>query len=325
MRTVEWWSVGARLVAWAALVPMVLVAIWVWAGLSRPSFTLVLTGFQMVVLAPAWLVLVYALVGRHWAMAATAAFVALSHLAFCVPAATADRAPDWVVDAPSFTVLSANVKYSNEQPAAVAEMVAAVDADVVVLNEMTDPQRAVLASSGVLDDYAVEQYGRGAPFGEMLLTRLPIVDAWVETIGGSRTPAAKVLVDDRPVLVYGVHVHAPKANQHRHLWRRNLDALGATAERVGSPAVFAGDFNSAPWHGPFRDLLGRGLTDTHDALGKGLSRSWAPHWPVLGWIGPIMRIDHALFTDGLFPRRVREVEVPGSDHVGFVVEMAVRR
>lgn len=317
--------IGLRLAAWAALVPMTLVSIWIWAGWSRPSFTLAFTGFQMVVLAPAWLILAGAIVGRQWAMAVVALLVAVSHLAFSLPAATKDRVPAWVADAPSFTVFAANVKYANDRQDEVADLVRRIDADVVVLNEMTDPQHAALDAAGVLERYGTEQYGRGMPFGEMLLTRLPIVDAWVENLGGSRVPAAKVLVDDLDVLVYGVHVHAPKANQNRRLWRRNLDALGATVERIGSPAVMAGDFNSAPWHGPYRDLLARGLTDTHDALGQGLSRSWTPHVPVVGWFGPIMRIDHALFTDGLFPRRVRDVEIPGSDHRGLVVEMAVRR
>lgn len=313
-----------RVGALVVLAPLVVLTVWIWAGLSRPSPVLVLEGFQMYVLAPAWIVLVAALVTREWAIAALATIVAVSHLAFCLPAATADEVPTWVADAPTFSMFVANVRYDNPQKDDVARQVLAADADVVILNEMTPEQRAALQDAGVYDRYPTRMYTEGRPFGEMLLTRLTARDVFNANLGGSRVPTATVSVADASLRVYAVHVNAPKSSAQRHVWRRNLDGIGGSTEARGTmPEVYAGDFNSAPWHGPYRDLLDRGLTDAHDAMGQGLSRSWTPHLPVLDLLGPIMRLDHALFTPGVFPVSLDDVEVPGSDHRGFEITLAV--
>lgn len=318
-------ALGLRAVAALALAPMLVVTLWIWRGWSRPSAILVLEGFQMYLLAPAWIILVVSIVSRQWALAVPAAVVAVSHLCFCVPAATADDVPEWVVDAPTISVFVANVRYDNERAAEMAEVVMAADADIVILNETTPALRDALRAAGTSDRYATRVHVEGRPFGESILTRLPATDAYVEVLGGQRVPAVTVTVGGRDVRVYSVHVNAPKSSAQRHIWRRNLDGIGVSAEAATMPSLYAGDFNSAPWHGPYRKLLARGLVDAHDALGQGLSRSWTPHLPVLSWLGPVMRLDHALFTPGLHPVALTDVEVPGSDHRGFRLEVAVSR
>jgi endonuclease/exonuclease/phosphatase (EEP) superfamily protein YafD len=309
-----------------ALLPMLVVTAWIWGGFSRPSLVLVLEGFQMYLLAPAWLILVGSLVTRHWILAAVAGIVAVSHLLFCLPAATSDRAPDWASSAPTMSVYVANVRYDNPDKAAVAAEVMRADAEVVILNEMTPDQREALKAAGAWDRYPTRLYTEGRPFGEMLMTRLPADDVRVEFLGGARVPAATITIGEGRVRVFAVHVNAPKSSAQRHIWRRNLDGLGISAEHDdGMPHLYAGDFNSAPWHGPYRDLLARGLTDAHDALGQGLSRSWTPKWPVVSWFGPLMRLDHAVFTPGVAPRKIVDLEVPGSDHRGFTMTMAVEQ
>jgi len=37
---------------------------------------------------------------------------------------------------------------------------------------------------------------------------------------------------------------------------------------------------------------------------------------------PFVRIDHALFSDGVTPLRIDDLDVPGSDHKGFVATFA---
>ena len=81
-----------------------------------------------------------------------------------------------------------------------------------------------------------------------------------------------------------------------------------------------GDFNSTRWNPPFGELLDSGLHDAHESVGQGLSRSW----PNLGWPGvPLMRLDHALVNAEVGVVSVHDVDIPGSDHVGFVTELAV--
>ncbi|MFN8050185.1 MAG: endonuclease/exonuclease/phosphatase family protein [Acidimicrobiales bacterium] len=316
-----------RLAALAALIPLLVVSVWTWRGYSRPSAMLVLEGFQMVVLAPAWVILVVGLVVRDWWIVVPAALVVVSHLRFCLPAIVPDRTPGWVASAPTLTVFCANVRYDNPRKQEIADLVTSMDADVVVLNEMTPELRRVLDAAGVPARYPTVVDSPGDVFGEMLLTRLPASGPRIDVLGASRIPAATVRVGDGPeavkVHVHGVHVHAPKSAPKRHIWRRNLDGLGAMVEGTDDPVLFVGDFNSAPWHGPFRRLLRRGLADAHDARGRGLTRSWTPTWPALAWLGPVMRIDHALYTPHAFPTAIRDVVVPGSDHRGFLVTFAV--
>ena len=308
-----------------SLVPMVLLCVWIWLGLSRPSAVLVLEGFQMALLAPAWLVLAGALWGRQWLVAAVALFVAVSHLWFCLPAATPDGEPDWVSTAPTFTVYSANVLYDNPDFDAVAAEVLARDAEVVVINEMTDAAYDAMLAAGVFERYDTEVYWRNHTFGEMLLARIPVKDTGIDNLGGMGVPWAVLNLDGTEAKVYAVHVHAPKMRSDRHVWRRNLDAVGRALEARGAtPTVFAGDFNSTLWHGPFRDLLARGLTDGHDQQGRGLTRTWRSPVVPLRWLGPIMGLDHVLVTDDAFVTGIDNVDMPGSDHRGVVATVAVR-
>ncbi|NLA35269.1 MAG: endonuclease/exonuclease/phosphatase family protein [Actinobacteria bacterium] len=314
-----------KLMGVLALVPLVLLCIWIWFGLSRPSPVLVLEGYQMVLLVPAWAILAGALWGRHWLAALVALFVVVSHLWFCIPAATADAEPGWVADAPTFTMFSANVLYQNPDFDAVAAAVLEHDAEVVVINEMTDPAYDAMLAAGVFDRYDTEVYWRNDTFGEMLLARVPVKDTGIDNIGGMGVPWAVLNLDGTEAKVYAIHVHAPKKQADRHLWRRNLDAVGRTVEARGdTPSIFAGDFNSTLWHGPFRDLLARGLTDGHDQRGRGLSRTWRSPVVPLRWLGPIMGLDHVLVTDGAFVTEIANVRTPGSDHRGLLTTVAVR-
>jgi hypothetical protein len=54
-------------------------------------------------------------------------------------------------------------------------------------------------------------------------------------------------------------------------------------------------------------------------VGQGLSRSW----PNIAFPLPLMRLDHALVNDQVGVVSVRDIDIPGSDHIGFVTELAV--
>lgn len=317
----SWLRFGGAL----ALVPMTLLCIWIWFGLSRPSPVLVLEGYQMVVLAPAWIILIGAVVGRHWIMALVALFVAVSHLWFCLPAATANARPAWADEAPSFTMYSANILYQNPDFSAVATDVLDRDAEVVIINEMTDAAFAVFDEAGVFDRYRTVEYWPDRVFGELIMTRLDVSDSGIDNIGGMGVPWVVLDLEGTPAKVFAIHVGAPKNSGDRHVWRRNLDAIGSTVEnRDGVAMVFAGDFNSTLWHGPFRRLLARGLTDGHDQRGQGLARSWRSPVVPLRWLGPIMGLDHVLVSDDAYVASIDNVTTPGSDHQGLVTTVSVR-
>ena len=115
-----------------------------------------------------------------------------------------------------------------------------------------------------------------------------------------------------------------RARRQRHPHPRGLDAaswatLKTQATSAPGAVAVVGDFNSTRWNPPFGDLLAAGLHDAHESVGQGLSRSW----PNLGFPVPLMRLDHALVNDKVGVVSVHDVDVPGSDHIGFVTELAV--
>ena len=91
-------------------------------------------------------------------------------------------------------------------------------------------------------------------------------------------------------------------------------------EPDGRPAIVVGDLNATYWHPPFRRIQAAGWRDAHHVAGRALSSSWPDD---KAWLPPIMRLDHALSTTRWSSLDVDDVELPGSDHRGFVVTVAV--
>ena len=140
---------------------------------------------------------------------------------------------------------------------------------------------------------------------------------------GSRLGLEATLdVDGQPVRFLMVHPFPPVSDgRTSREWADSLDAIGDAATTPGPPTVVVGDFNASRWHPPFRELLGRGLRDVHEWMGRGFSTSWPVAWD----LPPFVRLDHALLGPGVVPTEVRELHVPGSDHRGFVADLAVNQ
>jgi endonuclease/exonuclease/phosphatase family metal-dependent hydrolase len=66
-----------------------------------------------------------------------------------------------------------------------------------------------------------------------------------------------------------------------------------------------------------------GLTDAHEDRGKGLSRSWPLTGTKLAHLGPLLRLDHALVNRTAAVESVKDVHVPGSDHLAFEAQLAI--
>jgi endonuclease/exonuclease/phosphatase family metal-dependent hydrolase len=93
---------------------------------------------------------------------------------------------------------------------------------------------------------------------------------------------------------------------------------------VHGPLVLAGDLNTSRFRPEFAGLLSLGFRDVHDALGKGLRPSFK--LSNSGWLaklGPLARLDHALTNAALHPVDVEELDANGSDHIPFIVTIAV--
>jgi endonuclease/exonuclease/phosphatase (EEP) superfamily protein YafD len=295
-----------------------------WTRFSVPStLAVLLQGLVPIVYLPAWVCGVVALAGRRWTLAAACSALVLMHLVLVVPALGSDRRPGWAASAPTVTVLAANLWNANPSPDAAAREVVGSTADVLILVEVSPDMRAALERAGIDELFPhqviAEPSGRGDTDG--IYSRLPPTRTRLYPVLGNRLPAVDVEVDGRSIEIVGAHIDSPRYGTQ--LWEQELAQLEPIARAASGPLVLAGDFNATRWHRPFRRLLDLGLTDAHEARGKGLSRSWPVGGTKLAALGPLMRIDHALVNDRAVVRRVRDVDIAGSDHRSLEVELAL--
>jgi endonuclease/exonuclease/phosphatase (EEP) superfamily protein YafD len=234
-------------------------------------------------------------------------------ISFAPPAAAAEGP-----SVGSLRLLVANVEVGNTRFAAVERLVAASDADVVGVTELTPAMASQLVRA--LPGYRMRVVApRHDAYGVGVFSRIPLLSAHVERFpaDGPPTVVARVRVAGRPVTLVVTHVHTPFAGS---IHVRQLRALADARPRLGGPLAVCGDFNTPPWAGPFRRL-------EHDA---GLASLYGPgawaanRWPT--W-SPALRvpIDNCLVSPGLVVRGHHDGPGIGSDHLPLVVDLAIRR
>lgn len=310
---------------WLATAAMGSMAITQAVGITGISVVYVMQALTPFVLTMAVPLAVGAMLTQRHGLAVTNAGIALALLALCAPIVLSDHPPRIADDAQRVRIAHANAYFKNATPAAAADRLLEIDADVLAVTEYDTDLATALAAAGVSARYPF-RIDR-APTdrnGVALFSRFPITTGVLEPIGGQYGIDATIDLAagsgaGGSIRIIAVHP-LPGINRValRQL-RRDLAEFGRRATTPGPPTVMVGDFNASRWHPAFRDLLGRGLIDAHEQLGDGFSRSWPNGW----WIPRFVRLDHALLGEGVTAVRIDDVAVPGSDHLGFVVEVAI--
>jgi endonuclease/exonuclease/phosphatase family metal-dependent hydrolase len=219
-------------------------------------------------------------------------------------------------------ILSANLANGRADADAFAELVQAVEPDVVLVQELAPAQAEALArvlSFGKLDP-AEDHRGMGialrAP-GSVRQLRLPYRSAFVTELPGAE--------EDEPIEILNVHLAAP----HVHpVVQRIRDRRGQlheiTAHLDATPRrrrVLAGDLNATPLWPAYRRLLARfddAAADAAGRIGRRAGRTWGP------WAGSVrlLRIDHVL-VQGLVATETRVLPIRGSDHSAVVADLGL--
>jgi len=300
--------------------------------ISAPSAGLALAYDALpILLVGAWIVVAPALITRHWLLGGVAGSLCLYHLHLITPRFRAVPTPRWVEGAPTFRLCVANVYVDNPTPDEAARAVIDTDAEVLILVESTpafmrhfdsapgaDRYRFRVADPGDTSDYAVTIASRielaegSGPehHGELRVMRAVVP---IESPGGRTT-----------VTIFGINPMATVDVGGYRTWRSQLRRLRRTLAGVRGPLVIAGDLNTSRFRPEFAGLLDLGLRDVHDTLGKGLQPSFK--LSNRGWLsalGPVARLDHALTNRPLHPIEIEDLEAHGSDHLPFVVTIAV--
>ena len=306
-------------IGWLALVPMLALCVTLWFGIEGRRTIAAFQALTPWVLVWAAPIALAASLGRRHALALVALVPVITLLAMSYPIVFHPEPAAAAKGSPTLTVAYSNVLYSNPTPDQVAAELLATDADVLVLVEFVTPvQQALEAAAGDDYPYRAESVFRSA--GAIgLWSRHPIVSGGVIELDERPTVDVILDVDGHEIRVMGVHPHPPTFNAP--LWSEQIDAIGDRAALGNHPTVIIGDFNASRWHATFRNLLDRGWQDAHEVLGHG----WSVSWPMDEGLmpPPFVRIDHALFGNGVTPTAVRDFDVTNSDHKGFVASFAL--
>jgi endonuclease/exonuclease/phosphatase (EEP) superfamily protein YafD len=281
-----------------------------------------------ILLLLAWVVMIAALVTRHWLLAVIGGVLCLYHLAIVVPRTLADRVPRWAKRAPTLDIVVANVFVDNTTPEAAARQLVTTSADVVIIVESTAKFMAIFDEVGGTDTYSHRVFdpNDNSDYAVTVASKRELGPrSRMTTIGPLRLAIADVDVGGIGTLVIGLNPMATVDPGGHETWKEQIEALKEFVPTLDGPAIIAGDLNSTRYRPEFEELLELGLRDAIDTLGKGLDPSFKLSAEgVLASVGAVARLDHALVNDCVFPLSMEDLEPCGSDHQPFKLKVAVR-
>lgn len=248
---------------------------------------------------------------------AVTVLLAVAHLVVLVPRFVSHQRPI-PAGAAELRVATLNTEAGSVDPKALVRLVRSERIDVLAVQQTPAAGLAALTAAGLgtlLPHHVLRPEDDSSIYSRLPLTEggpLHAATAWPQT-------TAEVTVGGRGVRLVAVHTYYPLGDADR--WSGDMAALTSAARSSGPDTVFLGDFNASLDHTPMRTLLASGgLTDTHAELGDG----WVRTWPVgLGFLPPLVQLDHVLHGSGLAAVSVGERTVPGTDHRAVVAVLAL--
>ncbi|MBG83772.1 MAG: hypothetical protein CMJ40_04400 [Phycisphaerae bacterium] len=197
------------------------------------------------------------------------------------------------------------------------------DADVIALIETSSAWKGILPS---LEERWPRHWSdlRDNPFGISVLTRAPVQSSeWIMlTPGGYPAFKLEIDVDGMPVTVLAVHAMSPQSLHMLETRDAQLAMLTDLIREIPGNLILIGDLNASLWSSSLLKLMHEtGLRSTRANMGfKGVnSGTWPTQAPA------IMRlpIDHCLVRGNIEPVAMNTFMIPGADHLGIQVELAV--
>jgi len=275
-----------------------------------------LLAYTPYVAATALVAAVVALVLRVRRAALVAALICAGLVALVAPRALGGPTEAQGGGGEPLRIMTFNLERGAADPAAIAQLVAREDVDVLGLQEVDTaalarldaalrealPSRVTALGEGT---HGTALYARGA------LRPLDPEDDQARALVA--VPGAQA------VDVVAVHPLSPESARRVDRWRADMRALPAATPKAGV-RVLAGDFNATLDHPELRRLIATGYVDAAGVVGEGLR----PSWPV-GRLSPPVTIDHVLADRRCGVRGVEVHRLPGSDHRAVIAELQIPR
>lgn len=226
----------------------------------------------------------------------------------------------------SLRALSCNLLSGRACAGALTDLINDHSVDVVCAQELSQELASAITATLPYGDMSHNQIHKGNGIAsrypvEMKRIELPKRDAWVAKLSPRQWPNLPFAIE-----IVNVHISGP------HLWpyfphpvRRSsqLNALLDYRQRKEEvPHAVFGDFNSTPIWPVYKKMAQRYIDGAlgSDNVKRSIGGTW-PYLPALGVKG-WLRIDHC-FLWKLAAKRIQKVEIPGSDHLGLLVDLRV--
>jgi endonuclease/exonuclease/phosphatase (EEP) superfamily protein YafD len=223
-------------------------------------------------------------------------------------------------DKGTFTVYLANIWRFNPISAKLNQEITRVEADCVLLLEVTPECMKSLQPIIRHFPYRLEQATKGST-GLLFLSRYPIIDYYMSCLaehGNKPLLSATLQIEHKRITFYGVHPYSPVRRRRFHNRNRQLLWLADRIAKSPEPVIVAGDFNTTPFSPVFQEVLARsGLRDPRIEAG------WQPSWPTympLFWLP----IDHILVSSDIRIHHVSTGTFIWSDHYPVIAELSIK-
>ena len=275
-----------------------------------------LVSVVLIVVLPAYLVAIIAWAGNHRVLLVASLVICLIHAGLFVSRLDLGTSPHRIAGRATLRVFEANVLFLNTDLSHIAHEIVSDSPDVVIIEELTaeglDQLRANGAFTGL--PYSVERPGGGAS-GTGIFAKWPLENRTDPLYSEAALLGATLKHPVGNIEIYSVHTRSPTSG--RDVWIAQLRDLRKFAAGLNKPTIMAGDYNASTDLKPFRDLVGAGMTDAHEATGRELAGSW----PNDTRFWPIMLIDHVLVHGDITPLRTFEGQGRGSDHRPVIADL----
>jgi endonuclease/exonuclease/phosphatase (EEP) superfamily protein YafD len=304
---------------WAVVAGLGLIAIVRVVAFDRVHVFMLADSYTLWLYLPAYGIAVSAICFRSRALVLAAGLLIAAQLVWVLPPVFRTVSiPAAARSAPRLRVVSANLNFQNRDYAPDLADFARDDADVIVLEEVTPDWWSAIEGSGLLTSHPhYAESLRWDSGGLAILSRLPLTDVVVHPDVGWPIITATVSVDHQAVHLEAVHLVAPLDTFDRN--QRQQRTITGIIRGLARPRLIAGDFNASPYNRWYGQILGLGLREADEAVG----RPWATTWPNGQHLLPSLRLDHFFVDPSLIPLHTAEGRGKGSDHRPIIVDLAV--
>lgn len=319
-RVWRWLGDVVVVMAWGTSVLLAMLAALRLVAHDRTHALVLVNMFTAYVYLPAYAIGVFALWRRRGWLCVVSTVVVVMHLSWVLPGTLWAEPLPPLDGRPRLRVVSANLLVDNPNKQPLIRELLDSDADVLLLQELSQEWQDALESSDVAVQFPhhVEKI-REWPFGVGVRSRLPLEDTRIVDVADFPMVRVVVHVAGHALSLYDIHTLTPRFAEWVEPWSQQLAAALAAARTESMPVVVAGDFNMTPhaaWYSRYRAA---GLREVHDERGQGGATSWPNGVLPL----PEVRLDHAFLAGSVVCTSVRQGRGRGTDHRPLVFDVAL--